>query len=334
MRIGAVLISLVFAWLTYKLVETPMRSGDYASAKVLCLALLMLTMGCIGFGTFEKRGLRLRMRARENQILQKYATSLDYDLWKGARYRGCWLTIQDGGDKYSDECLDRGKSGPLVFVWGDSHASRLLLGLRRTIGDQAVLAQYTRDACPPILDFGYENCVSGNRFVLDKIREVKPDTLILFAVWNRYGQFGKWDETPAKQLDRTLSELKALGIPQIIVIGPPPQWKKDLPRAIVEFSKQDVPLHRVPQRMNFESDIAARRVGDSLEKLFQSRKDVEFISAWKAFCDANGCLTRLNEEADGITTVDYGHLSLRAGEYLARMLPITALSDLQRGKSQ
>ncbi|MBZ5606663.1 MAG: acyltransferase [Acidobacteriia bacterium] len=323
-RIGALAASLLAAWLTYRLIEKPIRSGKHGAATVAGLAVLMVAIGCAGFGTLEKRGLESRMRARGPQLLLKYE-HLDTDLWRDARYGSCWLRMQETESTFADTCLDRGKSGPLVFLWGDSHAARLFTGLRKAAGDRYRLAQYARDACPPILDFGYENCISGNRFVLGKIREAKPDTLILFAVWNRYEQSWKPEQAPYQKLDRTLAELKGLGIPQVIVIGSPPQWKKDLPRNLVEFSSQDVPLHRVPQRLFFGLNTEARRASDALERLLQVRKDVEFVSAWKAFCDQDGCLTRVDEGVDGITTVDYGHLSERAAEYLVRRLPISGL---------
>ncbi len=326
-RMVAIVASLIAAWITCKVVEIPIRRGTYGSVKVACLATLMLVMGGIGYETWQRRGLEFRIRARAPELLQEYARLRNYDLWTEGRYHSCWLTMQQPADKYSEVCADLGKPGPLVFVWGDSHAARLFVGLKKTIGDQVRLAEYARDACPPIVDFGYPNCANGNRFVLDKLQKARPDTVILFAVWNHYMQRWKQDLAPYKQLDQTISEIEKLGTRQVVVVGAPPQWRKDLPRTLVEFYSQDVPLHRVPRRMDFGLDLEARRSAESLESLLRLRKDVTYISAWDAFCDKDGCLTRVDDEADGITTVDYGHFTDKTAEYFANRLPLVAIKS-------
>ena len=48
-RIAAVLISIVLAWLTYKLVERPIRFGKYGKPKVMVLVALMSIVGVFGF---------------------------------------------------------------------------------------------------------------------------------------------------------------------------------------------------------------------------------------------------------------------------------------------
>ncbi|HTS50319.1 MAG TPA: acyltransferase family protein, partial [Bryobacteraceae bacterium] len=326
-RMGAILASLIAAWITYKVVEIPIRSGTYGSVKVLCLAALMLAMGGIGTETMEHHGLASRMRARAPELLQQYARIGNYDLWTKGRYRSCWLTEQQPADTFSEECVDHGQARPLVFVWGDSHAARLFVGLRKTIGDRVRLAQYTRDACPPIVDFGYPNCAHGNRFVLSKLQEARPDTAILFAVWNHYMQQWKQDLPAYQQLDQTISEIEKLGTRQVIVVGAPPQWRKDLPRTLLEFYNQDVPLHRVPRRMRFGLDLEARRAAESLESLLRSRTDITYVSAWDAFCDKDGCLTRVDDKTDGITTVDYGHFTDTTAEYFANKLPLPPIQS-------
>src|ERR1700689_4767358 len=70
-----------------------------------------------------------------------------------------------------------GQELPLVLIWGDSHAGRLYPGLKWLQARQSFrLAEYARDACPPIMGAEYQNCQDGNIFVFGQIRKLKPQT--------------------------------------------------------------------------------------------------------------------------------------------------------------
>jgi hypothetical protein len=125
----------------------------------------------------------------------------------------------------------------------------------------------------------------------------------------------------ARKLEQTIAALKEAGVAQAIFVGPAPQWNDALTRVLANFSNRDA-QHRVPERMSFGLDPKVRPCDLALAKLLRARSDVTYVSAWEALCDSAGCLTRVDEEADGLTTWDAGHLTTRAAEYLARRLPI------------
>jgi len=52
-RIAVVLISIVFAWLTYRLIEKPIRFGKNGKATTIVLVLLMIVVGCVGYNGFK-----------------------------------------------------------------------------------------------------------------------------------------------------------------------------------------------------------------------------------------------------------------------------------------
>lgn len=52
-RITAVFISILFAWLTYKLIETPIRSGKHGKVTVVILCCLALIIGSSGFIVYK-----------------------------------------------------------------------------------------------------------------------------------------------------------------------------------------------------------------------------------------------------------------------------------------
>ncbi len=69
-RIAAVVLSIVLAWLTYKLVERPLRFGKYSKVKVSVLVLLMTSVGFLGYATYRNVDL-CQYREFEDIIFQR-----------------------------------------------------------------------------------------------------------------------------------------------------------------------------------------------------------------------------------------------------------------------
>jgi hypothetical protein len=54
------LIAVLLAWLTYKLIERPIRTGKYGNKKAICLVLLMFAIGSLGYLTRNGNGFPFR----------------------------------------------------------------------------------------------------------------------------------------------------------------------------------------------------------------------------------------------------------------------------------
>lgn len=65
-RIAAVLLSVALAWLTYKLVEHPLRFGGRDKLKVSLLLFMMALLGYIGYNTYQRNGLNFRVEQFNN----------------------------------------------------------------------------------------------------------------------------------------------------------------------------------------------------------------------------------------------------------------------------
>lgn len=59
-RIVAVLVSIFLSWLTYELIERPLRFGLHDKLKVMLLVLTMMIVAWVGFETYRREGLSLR----------------------------------------------------------------------------------------------------------------------------------------------------------------------------------------------------------------------------------------------------------------------------------
>lgn len=65
-RMAVVMLSVVLAWLTYKLVERPVRLGKENRIKVAALVIAMTVVGCIGYSTHKENGLEFRVSKFSN----------------------------------------------------------------------------------------------------------------------------------------------------------------------------------------------------------------------------------------------------------------------------
>ncbi|NQW83734.1 MAG: acyltransferase, partial [Alcaligenaceae bacterium] len=68
-RVGLIVLSVALAWLTYRLVEWPLRFGKHGGLKATLLVVLMLILGAVGLGTFYERGLPFRKNVKQADAL-------------------------------------------------------------------------------------------------------------------------------------------------------------------------------------------------------------------------------------------------------------------------
>jgi peptidoglycan/LPS O-acetylase OafA/YrhL len=60
-RVATVLLSIILAWLTFKLVESPVRLIRHQKVKATILVILMSLVGCVGYATYERNGIESRV---------------------------------------------------------------------------------------------------------------------------------------------------------------------------------------------------------------------------------------------------------------------------------
>jgi peptidoglycan/LPS O-acetylase OafA/YrhL len=122
-RIVAVLLSIVLAWLTYLFVERPLRLGKQSKAKVTALLMLAFTFGYIGFITYSKDGISSRNSIKRFELLN---SQFKYNL-----------------------PLGRPETANIMLI-GDSHAAHLATGLKLYLDD--LTADYTYPGCIPFFN--------------------------------------------------------------------------------------------------------------------------------------------------------------------------------------
>lgn len=204
-RIAAVIIAVVLAWLTYRLIEKPIRFGNHSKAKTITLFGLMVVVGCVGYNLYKSDGLTFRAGA-QLQVINDGDTG--HDIFHKYPYKEFYLctpiNIQKEALRWNDSairCFQSKKNEPIsIAIIGDSHAEHLFIGLAKELHRKNVV-YYTKGSRPFINNKEYENIF--RRVIADP----NVQTIILSAYWNWSRMNG--EDLQGIQLAKTVNALTA-----------------------------------------------------------------------------------------------------------------------------
>lgn len=205
--VAAILLSVGLSAASYTWIERPFRRLPLAEPGDI--RRMLLTGGAIvatgltialGVGIWATTSpVATSMRAKPYQLLpadepeQQFATQVPFNLRPDLRN-----AHSDGPVAYADGCNVKtgfdevhlsdcvyGTSGPLVALFGDSHALQWLGALLPAVDKGGMrLALVTADACPPFdptsLDYR-DVCAEWHRLAVARINELRPDLIIASA---------------------------------------------------------------------------------------------------------------------------------------------------------
>jgi hypothetical protein len=149
-RIGIVLLSFFLAFLTYKLIEIPIRFGRYPTRKTFSLLLLMIVMGGVGTVTYLYNGLTFREVVQINPDKKtEWAGGAEQHL-----VNECGISNPEEKKLFA-RCDKDERGTPRYALLGDSKAAALYKGLMRTSFDGGrwlVIGGYWKHGAPvPII---------------------------------------------------------------------------------------------------------------------------------------------------------------------------------------
>ena len=307
-RIFIVILSILLAWLTYKFIEHPIRFKKDNKVTTTKLAIGMLIIGCIGLATYKYDGLSFRFP----KIIQNLM-DFRFDYRKAYRSGTCFLDPEQNHTSF-ETCESTSLNGQeTILLWGDSHAAHLYPGYKDSYGKTHNIVQRTASGCPPILDFTVESrpyCKEINENILKALNSNMPDKVVLAAIWTDYN---------LDNLDITIKKIKALGIKNIQLIGPVPQWNDGLPKQLYMYFNENIP-HTVPNRMSHGLNNKFIKT-DKVLKIKSLSLNITYISAKDILCNDDGCITRLGDLQEELTAWDYGHLTTKGSEFLVSKFP-------------
>lgn len=116
-RIFAVAMSILLAWLTYRLVERPLRFGKFSQFKTASLLFLMIVIGYVGYNSYAREGLLFRFNRLSSE--RKVAALKIAEAWKFNGYPIPENSFKDL--KYGSPRIGHNDDYKILFL-GDSHA--------------------------------------------------------------------------------------------------------------------------------------------------------------------------------------------------------------------
>jgi peptidoglycan/LPS O-acetylase OafA/YrhL len=286
-----VAVTFLLAWLTYRLIERPIRFGRTSFTGSLCAGMgalaIVALVPALGYGP-----------SLPDSIVRLITLP---DAGESMRSHACMLTDGDTND-FASTCVDRKR--PLIAVWGDSTAAALIPGLRKLqqTADFGV-AQFTVTSCAPLLVRSSSMsgpCLERNQRIVGLIAASSADVVLLHAYWDA-------GYTP-EDLRPTIDALRARNVRHIVILGPVPVWRGGLPTVVSTYYRRTGAV--IPERTWQYVESAA---GDAKMRAIASSLGVDYISARDVLCDVSGCVTRLG---DSLAARDAVHLTPACSEFL------------------
>lgn len=348
-RIVLVLIAVGLAWLTYRLIEKPIRTGGRRAGRVITLCLLMLVVGLGGYVAYLRGGQGqtdpLQVGPDAYRTDESESRS-DWPPFVENRFAFNWPSHMD----YSPECrtklnmpdgwcrIQNPDAAPTVALFGDSHAPPIFdavaAAASRVGGNVLMLGGR---GCAPLLDVEFSGrefryCTAQTRQAIDYVaRNPGIGTVVIagrFALWISGDNFGATRITPPgfydlRRLDqpgiKDRDTIFRLGLTDLIntLVGTGKRVVLVLDSAELDFE----PEACLPERGG-KCTMARRTVDNRQEhyrrvvsSIVSGNRHVEVIDLLSYLCDAEDCRV----SSDGyILYRNHSHLGLNGSVYLIR----------------
>ena len=323
-RFGLIALSVLLAWVTYELIEKSFRFGANRKSKTILLLVLMPIIGLLGYNCYQRNGLTFRSIVKQEEMLSHYNYFNDKsesDFWGE---KSCFLITQKSKSYQQNGCEKEASPENLTaFLIGDSHSAYLSLGLNKLLVDKKYnLSQFSAAYCPPLyVSKKTERCAEISQYILQKIKQKKPDLLIIFGNYSLWANDSEYPEQEPYEvfLRKQIAALSASGVGRVLVIGQIPAWTDSLPTLLVR--RFIAKARKIPVRTYEGIDPSSL---DWDEKLKDNHypQNVTYISLKQFLCNEQGCLVSVgpNIKKDLIVFDQYAHLTQSGAEYLTKNL--------------
>ena len=188
-RIVALLITVLFADLTNRFVEEPLRVKDISPRRLIqFVGLAMVLSVLLGLGIMKTTTSSILVDGKQTTLASIEARPITYE-------NGCHLNYHQS---ISPLCefgkLDSTKT---VVLYGDSHAAQWFPALNKLADEKGFkLVNLTKSACPSIAvtrasvgAFQMKNCEEWRSSAISRIAVMKPD-LVILSSFEHYSPIG------------------------------------------------------------------------------------------------------------------------------------------------
>ena len=315
-RAAAVLLALLLAWLTYRLVERPLRSGSGSGrGKIAALCLSMAACAAVGGTIYLNDGLPTRKPVQENLANHK-ALVLVEDTANAAACKKRY-----GFDSHYEYCLQADVAkDPTVVLVGDSHAYHVVAGLTKyysSVGENLVMLG-TR---VPYwgLDPRDDPYQQATQPMLELALGMPSVKTVVFSTHLRFGSAPEhrvWVDAARETFRRFIAAGK-----QVIFMNDVPIISFD-PRSCIKRAGVASSATRIPcaiTREEWEQQVVQHRV--ILAELAREFPQIAWFDASTALCDDKTCRAMIDGR---LMYRDINHLSydgdLMVGRHFAEWM--------------
>ncbi|CNI92058.1 acyltransferase family protein [Yersinia intermedia] len=319
-RFIAVILSILLAWLTFKVVESKIRFRRDAKT-IMSLSFSLALIGFIGGCSYLAGGIPSR------SSIEEYSDNRNQLLREPSVDQAC-IRLVGGVKPLFDYCrYSNSNSSRNVIVMGDSHAHAAFPGISeylKTKGYNAIL--FANSNCPPLIgtytgetEAQREFCTKRIRQLLNEASKVKNVEKIFFftrgANYLAGSEFSAEEKVnPSFMIDKkafregaqkTINRLKSVST-SIYFVSENPELR------IRSSSCLSRPLNQVKVDCNVDRNSVYRRQNDYMQ-ILMSLKGITVIDSRNAFCGASSCSPF--SDAGVLLYADDNHLSKAGSEY-------------------
>lgn len=202
-RVCAVIAAVILAWLTYRLIEKPIRFGMAGAGPVKFLVVSAFLVGMIGGGIYIGDGLVFRYAANSlsrfdgdvgrealmSYITEKYPRCINKEL----------LSLAASDKLYGNRCFQSKQKAEVdVMIIGDSHAEHLFPGIAERLDDLNV-GVFVQGGVPSVSDKLFSDALK----IINEDRAIGK--VVLSAYWSQKISSSTFSD--GEWLKKTLREL-------------------------------------------------------------------------------------------------------------------------------
>ena len=325
-RLAAVAVSVVFAYLTYEWIERPMRLSKSGTLKVTLLLVFMLLMGGVGYNIYLQDGYPLR-NTFTGSVITKELISTSFTDDECSTY----IDIKNPLFPYCK--FTNAQSTETVAVIGDSHAYAAYPGISEFLKQKGINSVLLANSgCPPFTgmaigksEFEKDACrLRIEQLLATIIKQGDIKKVLIFTRGPYYNTAtapltGNQDipdgaKVPisdfVKSVQITIDTLVANG-KIVFYVSENPELYYPIEAC---YSR---PFKLKVRECSADRSKVLQRQGDYLEA-FSALKNATFINALSAFCPETKCVIF---DADGaLLYADDNHLSLVGSRFQANHL--------------
>ena len=334
-RLAVVAASVLLAWLTYRLIETPLRYGKWGTAKVAALVCAMIGVGLAGHQANRLDGIPDRFVVK-NTALKPSGDDGSF----GGMNQGC--TAMDHAPADQITCFQDPREAPRYVLIGDSKAGALAPGVFRTSQPGGRWLYLGSGSVYPLLPIISDNATypiykqSSVEIALKKIADTETIEYVVVAVATRalfqLARADSIDDLPGsgnyeiafQGLSKATDKLVLMGKKVVLVVDNPTlPFPEDCLKRVTPSEFVNKTLIRTSPHCRLDAQRYLRQREQYMKVLVEIGKRhpgrVRIFDATDILCDrANGvCPPVMNERAVyGITD----HISDYASGLLGREL--------------